>query len=405
MNKKTKTDPLPKVKKSTKNMVSEWIKNPKSRKVIYGVTDRTNDPFLLRVNDFMIDYGRVSAKEKSIFYNSLKLLVNSGVGFTQALRMLGDRTRNIRLSRVCSTIVYDMDHNGKSFSEAMAKYPKVFGKSEVKMIYSGELTGKIEGTLNAIATQLQKSINLELQVRNALMYPFTVFIAIIVAAIIVMLFIVPKFKTLFDQFGSDLPWITKMLMGSSSFFQHYWWAILTLTVGGVLMFRSWKSSPEGKKAWDQQILSMPIIKDLVNNIQTVRIASNFSTLMASGVPLAKALRVLGEIMKNSIIANAIFNIEMKVRKGIPLHEAFAAEPAIDSVIPEILEIGEKTGSIDNVLTKLETQYEMEVDAQLKNLTTLIEPLIIVVVGIAVVIMAMAIMLPIFQLQELFSNQA
>ncbi len=389
--------------KEKKAQIRRWLTNPKSRKIIYGVTDRTDDPLILKINDFFIDYGKVGLKEKALFFNSLRLLVNSGVGFTQALKMLGDRTRNIRLSRICNTMVYDMDRNGRSFSEAMGKYPNIFAKAEIKMIYSGELTGKIESTLDSVATQLQKSINLELKIKNALIYPITVFIAIILAAFVVMVFIVPKFMDLFSQFGSDLPWATKVLVGTSNFFQHFWWAVAVLMVMGWMTFQSWKKTPDGQRSWDGYLLKMPLIKELVNNIQTVRIANNFATLMLAGIPLNKALRVLGDIIPNAVVSDAIFAIEMKIRKGKALHEAFAQESAIDPVVAEILEVGERTGHIDDVLKKLGTQYEMEVESQLKNLTTMIEPIIIIVVGLAVVFIAMAIMLPIFQLQELFTN--
>lgn len=389
--------------KEKKAQMRKWLSDPKSRNIVYGVTDRTDDPWLLKLNDVFIDYGRVGLKEKSIFFNSLRLLVNSGVGFTRALKMLGERTRNIRLSRICNTMVYDMDRNGRSFSEAMGKYPNVFEKAEIKMIYSGELTGKIESTLDSVAIQLQKSINLELKIKNALIYPITVFIAIILAAFVVMVFIVPKFMDLFSQFGSDLPWATRVLIGTSTIFQNYWWLILTLMIMGWLVFKSWKKTPDGQRTWDAYLLKMPLIKQLVNNIQTVRIANNFATLMLSGIPLNKALRVLGDIIPNAVVSDAIFAIEMKIRKGIPLNQAFAEEPVIDPVVAEILEVGERTGHIDDVLQKLGTQYEMEVESQLKNLTTMIEPIIIVVVGLAVVFIAMAIMLPIFQLQDLFTN--
>lgn len=387
----------------TSSQIKTWILKPKSRKVIYGVTDRTDDPWYLKINEAFVDHGRIKPKEKSLFFNSLKLLVNSGVSFTRALTMLGERTQNVRLSRVCATMVYDMEHSGKSFSQAMSKYPNVFEKSEIKMVYSGELTGKIESTLDSIATQLQKSIELEMRVKSALMYPATVFGAIVLAGVIVMLFVIPRFTKLFAQFGNDLPWMTKILVGTSDLFQNYWWLLLTLGIAGSLLMKSWLQSYEGKRLVDGYLLRAPLIGPLVNNIQTVRIAQNFSTLMKAGIPVNKALKVLGEIMKNSIVGEAIFSAEMKIRKGTKLHEAFQSEPNIDRVVPEILSVGEQTGQISEVMEKLGTQYQMEVDSQLKNLTTIIEPLVIILVGGAVVFMSMAIMLPIFQLQDLFAT--
>lgn len=392
-----------KIEKSSQKEVKKWLQNPKSREVIYGITNRQNDPFLLKVNDFLLDHQRISLKEKSLFFNSLRLLVNSGIQFTKALRMLGNRTTNVRLSRIINTIVYDMEKDGRSFSSAISKYPMVFENSEIKMIYSGELTGKIEKTLDYIAIQLQKSIELEMRVKSALMYPITVFLAIILAGIIVVMFIVPKFMSLFAEFGGTLPFTTNVLIWISDFFINFWWFALTIIIGIVFAFNSWKKTDEGKRKWDYFLLNLPIFKTLINNLQTVRITTNFATLMNAGIPVNKALRVLAEIIKNSVISDAIFNTEIKVRKGKTLNESFREEKVIDPVISEILEVGEQSGSIGEVLQKLGTQYELEVDAQLKNLTTLIEPIIILVVGGAVVFMAIAILGPIFQLQELFSN--
>ena len=234
------------------------LKNPKKREIIYGVTDRQNDPFLVKVNDFLIDHGRVTLKEKSLFFNSLRLLVNSGVPFTKSLRMLAKRTTNIKLFRVINTMVYDMEKNGQSFSGAMIKHPSIFSSSETKMIYSGEISGKIEKTLNSIATQLQKSIEFEMQIKSALLYPATVFTAIIIAGIIVVMFIIPQFVSLFAEFGGDLPLSTKTLLWISDFMIQFWWILLCFLIGSVFAFSSWKKTEEGRKEWDRFILNLPL---------------------------------------------------------------------------------------------------------------------------------------------------
>jgi MSHA biogenesis protein MshG len=405
-NKKTKQPAV----KSTEKKLSQaelyklWFNDPKSRDVVYGVTDRRKDPWWLKLNDWLLDNQSISLHEKSKFFNSLKLLVNSGVRFIRSLKMLGERTNNVHLSRILNTIKYNMMHDGQSFSDAIAKYPQIFKKAEIKMIYSGEITGKIDKTLNSIATQLEKSIELEMRIKNAMMYPIAVFIAIILAMIVVVTVIVPKFESLFSEFGDgNLPTTTKIIMALSDFFIDFWFVAISMAVGAWIMFNNWKNSAEGQLTWDSMTLNAPLIKKLVSNIQTVRIASNFSTLMHSGVPVTKALRILAEIVPNKAISNAIFNIELKVRKGEQMSECFRQEEVLDRVLAEILEVGEETGQIAEVLEKLGEQYEMEVDSQLKNLTTIIEPLIIIVVGGAVVFMAMAIMGPIFQMQELFTK--
>ena len=382
----------------------DLIKNPKQRVVIYGLTDRRKDHWAVQLNDWLLDHQHFNLKDKSRFFHSLKLLVNSGVQFTRALEMLADRSQHVRFSRVLRTVAYDMQQNGLSFSGAMQKHPSIFSQSEVKMVYSGELTGKINTTLEAIATQLQKNIELDMSIKSALMYPATVVAAIFLAGAAVMFFIVPKLTELFTELGGELPLSTRILMNSSDLLINYWWLILFFIAGATTWFLQWKSTEEGQRSWHRFILDFPLTKQIVANIQVTKISQNFSTLMASGIPLSKALRVMGEIIPNRIIGDAIFNIEMKVRNGEALHKSFLEED-IDSVVGEILEVGEKTGHMAEVLKKLGDQYDLEVEAQLKNLSTIIEPIIILFVGIAVGFMLFAVLMPIFNLQDLFASSA
>lgn len=383
----------------------QLLQHPHNRTVIYGVTDRRDDHWLVKLNDFLIDAQGIKGKQKARFFHSLKLLFASGVQFTRALEMLSRRTSNLRLSRVLATVSHDMEQSGLSFSKALGKHPRVFTNSEVKMIYSGELTGKIDHTLDSIASQMQKNLELQMRIRSALMYPLTVIIAVILASVVVMIFIVPRLTSLFAEAGAALPLSTQVLIFMSDVTRQFWWLILAGAVAGYFWFQSWLRTDSGRRQFDYWVLQAPLISNLVSNIQTVRIAQNFSTLMKSGIPLNKALLVLSEIIPNRVIGEAVGNIEFDIRGGSRLHEAFAKQPELDPVLPEILEVGETTGSIAEVLTKLGDQYEFEVDAQLKNLSKLIEPIIIIVVGVAVIFMILAVLTPIFQMQEIFSSGA
>lgn len=372
------------------------------REVTYGVTDRRGDDILTKLNDWLIDHSGVPQKQKGLFFNSLHLLVNSGVRISRSLEMLTRRVRNPRLQRILRTIAYDMQSRGQSFSVAMSKYPDVFRPSEAKMIYSGELTGRLEKVLGSVATQIQRNIEMRMRVQNALMYPIVVMCAIILAGIVVMLLVVPQFQEMFSDFGSELPLSTRMLIGSSELFQEQWLLVLTGVAGAIFLFRNWLRSDEGRHTWDGWVLEMPLIKTLANNIQTTHIASNLATLMQSGLPIPKALHILGEISKNVVIKDAMLDVQQRILKGEQLHAAFAAQPLIDPVLHEVIEIGEKSGAVPEILGKTAHQYELEVEAQLKNLTTVLEPAIILLVGLAVVFMAFAIMTPIFKMQELFA---
>ncbi len=373
----------------------------KSRDVIYGVTDRTHDPFLVKVNDYLIDHSSVSTKEKGMIFHSLRLLVNAGVRFTKAIEMLARQNKNQRLKRILQTIAYDMNNQGLHLSNALEKYPTVFTEYEVKMIQSGELTGKIEHSIGSIAAQLKKTLELENRVKTALMYPIVVFIGIIIASIIVLIGIIPRFSALFADFSAELPISTKILIGLSNFILDFWWLLIAICISGWQILKNWKHSEEGKKAWDRFILQLPLAATLVNNVQTLRIANNFSALVSAGIPINKSLKILSEIVPNVIIKNAIRSIETNVHDGMKIHESFSKEKDLDPILGEVIEIGEKSGNLVEVLQKISHQYELEVDHQLNNLTTLIEPIIILIVGVAIFLMAMAVMTPIFQLQQLY----
>jgi len=372
-------------------------------RVIYGVTDRSKVSWIEKINDFLINHSLVTSKERSLFFNSLRLLVKSGVPVTNALRMLSKRTRNPRFRRILDTVEYDLIQHGSTLSQALAKHPHVFPRSEVRMIYSGELAGKLEEVLDSIAAQVQKNIELNLRVRSALTYPIIVLCMIVVAMIVIMMFVVPKFESLFSDFGADLPLSTKILIETSTFFQNYWWFALVVIIAIGLMFKNWISSSRGSRTWDRWIHSLPGIGTLIRNIHTVRLSLNAGAMLASGLPLEKTLRVLHDILISPCQQDAILAIEHDVRHGKILHEAFAEQEILDPVLSEMIEIGEKSGSLSEVLLQIGDQYEAEVDAQLKNLTQMVEPVIIVVVGLAVAFLAMAIMTPIFQMQSLFAG--
>lgn len=372
--------------------------------MIYGVTDRSKEPWWEKLNDFLIDNSWVTKKEKSLFFNSLKLLVVSGIRLPRAISLLAERTKNPRLERVLRTINYDLTQRGLPLSTAMGKYPNVFSDYETKMILSGEVTGKIQEVLGYITTQIQKNLKLQMQVKSAMIYPITVFGAIFLAAIVIMNFVVPQFEGLFANFGSDLPTATRILIGGSNFFQQYWWLVLSLLGAGILFFQNWKNSPEGKIQWDSFVFSIPGLNKLIRNFQTIQIASNFSTLLSAGIPVIKSLQVLRQLLGNEVVKEGLFGIEKDIRDGKMIHQSFRNNPVFDPVLGEIIEIGEQSGSIVEMLQKTAEQYEMEFDADMQNLAKLIEPVVLIIVAAAIVFMGMAIMTPIMQLQELFTAQ-
>lgn len=376
----------------------------KTTRVIYGFTDRTNEPWWVQLDDWLIDNSAVKLKEKSIFYASLKTLVSAGIRVVRALTILGDRAKNKRLQRILHTVSHDMMESGLSLSKAFSKYPGVFSDSEVKMLMSAEMTGQIEKTLSTISDQIQKNLKLSLQVKSAMMYPITVFATLFLAGIVVMIFVVPQFESMFEQLDGELPMITQIFIGVARFLQNFWWLVIAAMLATWMLFLNWKATPQGRLQWDKFILALPGIGTLTQNYQTIQIASNLSALMASGISLDQALRTLRQIVGNLVMKKAVRRIEQNVRNGMLLHEAFTQEKDIDSILSEVIEVGEQSHSVGIILQKTAEQYELQFDTDIKNISKIMEPVIIILVAASVVFMAMAIMLPIFQMQDLMAGQ-
>ena len=374
-----------------------------SRAVVYGVTDRRDDPLWLRIYDFFVDQADITFKEKGLFFRSLYILVNSGMRSARAIEMLAEKNKNLHFSRVLNTIAYEMMNQGAAFSKVMQKYPATFSGYEINMVKAGEMSGKMRDSLRSIATDLQKYIELKASMRSALLYPVTVFIAVILAIVVIMIFVIPKFKEMFADFDIDLPIYTQVLLNISDFFVGFWWLVLLVVFTLWQLFQNWKSTEVGKYEWDSFLLRMPVFSTLINNIQTVHVSRNLSALLFAGVPVNKALEVLSGIVENSVISKSLLVIDQKVRSGATLHQAFLDESCMDPILGEVIEVGEQGGSTAEVLGQVGAQYEVEVDHQMKNMTTLLEPIVVLVVGIVVAFMALAILSPIFELQNAFSN--
>ncbi|MCB9809467.1 type II secretion system F family protein [Candidatus Peribacteria bacterium] len=377
--------------------------SPKDPRVIYGVTNRQGAGLFTQVDDWLINQSRVSLKEKAQLYSSLRLLVGSGVRFVRAVEMLADRSRNPRLQRILWTVAHDMQERGMRFSQAIAKYPEIFSEAEIKVLYAGEYAGKVEDSLSSLAQQSDKTLQLNRRVRSALMYPLTVLIAIVLAIAVVMLFVVPQFEDLFSQFGADLPPATQFMIAASSFVTQWWWAVLLglLILWGV--FSQWRASESGGRTWGKFLLELPVVRTVLQNIETTRIAQNLSTLLSSGVPVEKSLEILSGILPSPVSREAIRQVQRDVQAGVEMHQSFRAQPYLDPILAEVIEVGAQGGQIPEILHKTGDQYEQEVDAQLQNISGLIEPVVLVAVAAIVVFMAMAIMTPIFQLQNLIAT--
>lgn len=342
-------------------------------------------------------FSRIKAKEIVVFSRQLAVMVSANLPIVQALRILTKQIENVRLKIIVSEVADAVD-GGMRLSAAMAKYPKVFSNFYVSMVRSGETAGKVDEVLNYLADQLEKDYDLMSKVKGAMTYPAFILFGLIVAGIVMMVFVIPKLTDLLKESGAKLPFTTRLLIGVSSFMSSYWWLLILLTAGAVVALWYWRKSEAGRKQTDYLLLKVPVFGPLIlQKIFLVRITRSLHTLLSGGVSLTEALKITGEVVGNEVYKDVIARTIKEVEDGNPIASVFSTSPVVPVMVSQMLSVGEQTGRLDVVLSKLSDFYGREVDNSVSNLVTLIEPLILLLMGGAVGLMVAAIMLPLFNL--------
>lgn len=341
-------------------------------------------------------FNRITAKDKVIFTRQLGTMVKSGLPIVQALHILADQTSNKRFEEVITGISTDIE-GGSNFSSALAKHPKIFDKVYINLVRSGEASGKLDETLERLAIQQEKSYRLAGKVRGALLYPAFVVVAMAVATILMLIVVIPPLKNIFAGAGADLPLPTRVLIALSDALLSYWYIFLAIAVIAVIGLRAYLVSPAGRFAWDRLKLRLPVFGSLFKKIYISRMTRTLATLVGGGVPILEALEIVSDSVGNQVYANALKEAATQVEAGVPLSTPLKANPAFPALVPQMISVGEQTGKMDQVLGKLADFYDEEVDTVVKNLSTLMEPIIMVILGIGVGGLLIAILMPIYSL--------
>lgn len=387
--------------KDTKKILDELNLGDASPKedIVYGVYDNSDKPLFARMNDFYIDHRKVSLKEKSYFFHLLAVMLDAGMSILDALKTLAKKFENERLRRVVNTLAYNVE-KGKTLSDAMENFPEVFDESEIGIVRSGESVGHLDRMLFRLSTQLERAYGTKLKLRSALVYPITVILALILSGGVIILFVLPKLLQFFAESGHDLPFLTQALIGVSNFFTNYWViALIVLVLLGVA-FNAYRTSAYGRFKLDYFKLKMPVLGELFRHSEIVRFVSLLGILTDSGLPITKALGILSESMKNTLYSEKISDVQTGVERGEKISVLIDDAPFLfPSTVVQMIAIGEKSATLGSVCEKITSQYEKELDHAIKNLMTIVEPLVILVVGLLVAGMAYAILGPIFQLSQ------
>ncbi|MDQ5938524.1 MAG: type pilus assembly protein PilC [Patescibacteria group bacterium] len=345
-----------------------------------------------------INIGGVSQKDLVIFSRQLAVMISATIPIVQSLRILSQQTNNPVFTEKVVEMANDVD-GGMKLSDAMAKHYKIFSNFFVAMIKSGETSGRLEEVLEYLADQMEKDYDLVARIKGAMIYPALILTALVGVSILMMVYILPKMTPMLQETGAELPMVTLWLIAISDFMVKYWPFLLLIILVLIGIFVFWTKSKSGKTMWDSVKIRMPIFGNLFKKIYLVRFTRSLHTLIKGGVPIASALRITAEVVDNKAYSDLIMRTVAEVEAGNSISTLFAKSPLMPKMLSQMMIVGEKTGRIDNILEKLSDFYTREINNLVSNLTVLIEPLILIIMGVGVAGIVAAIMLPMYKVAQ------
>jgi type IV pilus assembly protein PilC len=334
------------------------------------------------------------------FTRQLSTMITAGLSLPDSLTIL----RNQSTNPVFVKVLLEMERHisgGGSLSSGLEKYPKYFTAIYASLVKAGESSGSLDIVLNRLADTLEEQREFRSKVSGAMIYPVIIIIGMSLVVMIMMTVVVPKLTDLYKDFGIDLPASTKFLITSSQFFVNYWWAMIAIAVGGSTAFAKWKRTPVGELFVDTLIFKIPVFGELQKKIILVEFTRTLSMLISSGIHILQGLTILKGSLGNVLFRNAVGDISKKVEKGLPLGDTFAQYPVFPPIVSQMIRVGEQTGKLDDTLLKLSNFFQSESEHLVKGLTTAIEPLIMVVLGVGVGFIVISVITPIYNLTSQF----
>ncbi|GGC83619.1 type II secretion system F family protein [Marinobacter halophilus] len=349
-----------------------------------------------RVNNLAIFRKKVSLDELIVFCRQMYALTKAGIPLIRTMRGLAETSRSPVLAEVLEDITNRLE-GGNTMATAMQAHPKVFSELFIAMIHVGENTGMMDQSFKRLSEILELERDTKRRVKQALRYPTFVVIALLAALMMVNFLVIPKFASVFSKMGADLPFLTQVLVGTSNFLLNYWYLMLFAIAASGLLLRQWKNTDNGRELWDRYKLKMPIIGPLLELIMLSRFARNFATMLAAGMPITQALTVVADATDNAWIARHIKEMRYGIERGESLLRTARSSKMFTPLILQMIAVGEETGSVDDMLNKVADFYDEDVDYGLKRLAESIEPILIVAMGVLVLILALGVFLPIWDL--------
>lgn len=329
----------------------------------------------------------------------LSTMITAGLPLSTALSILAEQSRE-EVSTLVNGLLRDIE-GGSTFSETLAKKPKIFSRVYIQLVKAGEAGGVLDQILNRLADTLEKQKDFQGKVKGALIYPAIVVSAMLIVASVMMIFVIPKLTVMYEDFGAELPFLTQALIDVSSVFARYWWVVVVLLGGAGFFLYSWKKTPAGERKIDKFLLRMPVFGELRQKVILTEFARTFSLLLGAGVSLINSLQIVSDAIESINYRDMLEEAATKVEKGVSLSQAVRSNELFPPILQQMIAVGEETGKLDEVLLKLSVYFESESEQSIKNLTTALEPAIMIVLGLGVGIMVVAIIMPIYSLTSQF----
>ena len=347
----------------------------------------------------MKGFQRVKNADVVHLTRQLATMIMAGLPLTTALSILKYQS-NLSMAKLVDDVLKDVEGGG-SFYKALSKHKRVFTPVYLALIRSGEAAGVLEKVLKRLADNLEKQAEFRAKTKNALIYPIIITVAMMAVAVVMMVFVIPKLTSLYDEFGAELPTMTKVLIGISNFMVKTWYImVLGLLIGGTAFLR-WKKTPSGKAIMDAKILKFPIIGKLRTKVILTEITRTLALLVESGISIIEALEIVSGAADNEVFVKSIKSAAKDVEKGIPLAAAIGKYDHYPPIVSQMLAVGEETGKVDEVMLNVSKYFESESEQAIKGLTTAIEPLMMILLGVGVAFLVIAIILPIYNLTSQF----
>mgnify|MGYP001812861829 FL=1 len=339
----------------------------------------------------------ITAKDIAVFFRQLATMMAAGVPLVQSFEIIGRGHENAGMRELVLKIKNEVE-SGTSLSETLAKHPIHFDELVVNLVNAGEQAGVLETLLDKIATYKEKTEYLKAKIKKALFYPTAVIVVAFVVTAILLIFVIPQFEQLFSSFGADLPAFTRFVVTLSEFMQAYWWLVFGIAIGSIMgMLQAKKRSRKFSRALDRVILKLPIVGPIMHKASVARYARTLSTMFAAGVPLVEALESVAGATGNTVYSDAVLMIRDSVATGQQLQFAMSQTGLFPNMVEQMVAIGEESGSLDAMLAKVADFYEQEVDDAVDALSSLLEPIIMSILGILIGGLVVAMYLPIFKM--------